>query len=99
MDAMANDIESVDDLVRILNSESELGWTDVWGRRFTFDEVVSALARLIQQGLVEAYAEDEHQANLVLVPLASVQPEGEGVYFGLSEKGRSAHASWDAPRS
>lgn len=99
MDAMANDLESVDDLVRILNSESELGWTDVWGRLFTYQDVVAALTRLIQQDLVHAYAADEHETNLVQVPLASVRPDGDGVYFGLSERGRSAHASWDAPLS
>lgn len=97
MDAMANDIESVDDVLRTLNSKSDLGWTDVWGRQFTEDEVIGALIRLVRTGLVLAYAPIEGEAKLA--PLAErALPQALGVaYFGLTERGRIVHANWDAP--
>ena len=97
LDAMANDIESVDDVLRILNSNSELGWTDVWGRPFTREDVVGSLVRLLRRQLVQAYSTSESEA--ALSPLeAGTAPERFGeAYFGLTERGRLVHANWESP--
>lgn len=97
LDAMANDIESVDDILRTLNANSELGWTDVWGRPFTREEVVGSLIRLLRRQLVQAYAISGSEA--ALSPLdAGTTPEQFGTaYFGLTVRGRIMHENWDPP--
>lgn len=97
LDAMANDIESVDDLVRILNSDSELGWSDVWGRPFARNEVVAAVRRLVLVGLARTYTFAER--GIEVTPLADgVLPSNmSDAYFGMTDRGRAAHAAWDAP--
>lgn len=97
MDAMANDVESIDDLIRILNSSSDLGWTDVWGRMFTRDEVVSALMRLVRAGLVLAYAADGDKHELAPLDERVLPQSLSEAYFGLTDRGRLVHANWDAP--
>lgn len=97
LDALANDVESVEDVVRLAN-HPEIGWTDLVGGPILEFSVVQALPRLIEEGLVRAYTLDatgNHLADLVVgmrprVPL-------EECYFGLTAQGRAIHAAWEPP--
>jgi hypothetical protein len=95
LDSLANDVESVDDILRMLNSETVLGWTSEWGRSFTEEDVHRALTRLIKRELVRAFAVAGDSPTLEELPLQEQPPEGlnEG-YFGLTESGRRFHREW-----
>lgn len=42
LDTLANDVEDLESILRMLNSDTAIGWHKQWGRRFTRDEVVPA---------------------------------------------------------
>lgn len=89
LDALASDLESLDDILRVLNSDAELGWRREWGREFQRTDVVQALARLIQadsvrvylpnaatRGLIECSPRSLHQLTLMMH--GSGSPSGAG---------------------
>ncbi|HYD54772.1 MAG TPA: hypothetical protein VEA99_19215 [Gemmatimonadaceae bacterium] len=96
LDALANDIEGVEDVLRMLNSETELGWAREWGREFTREDVVMALSRLVREDLVRAYVVVNSDAQLKELPPRSLPADGyRGAYFGLTPAGRIVHNTWD----
>lgn len=100
LDALANDIEDLEAILRMLNSDTVLGWHKEWGRKFRREEIVEALCRLVVDDLVLAYVTLE-KPGLVTLP-ARTLPDGDfdDASFGLTEKGRLVHANWEpAPGS
>ena len=52
LDSLANDIEDIEAILRMLNSDTVLGWYHEWGRQFTREDIVTALSRLVHDDLV-----------------------------------------------
>jgi len=97
LDSLANDLESLEDILRLLNSDG-LGWRLHHAGPFERVEVVPALIRAIRDGLIRAAVPTadgkaleplEHRA----LPTASL----DDVWFELTARGRVVHASWEPP--
>jgi hypothetical protein len=99
LDAVADDLESLEDVLRILNSEG-LGWRAHHPSPFEREEVVPSLLRCIRDGLVRAavlsangkWLEPLEDGALPTAPL-------DEVWFELSAPGRLVHANWEPPES
>lgn len=98
LDALANDIEDLEGILRMLNSDTPLGWYRERGCRFQREEVVEALCRTIRGREVRGYL--LHESGTELVPLA----EGElpslsfdEAWFEMTDRGRLRHADWRPP--
>ncbi len=98
LDALANDVEDLETVLRSLNSDTVLTWRQVWGREFDREEVIEALARLIRQDLVQAYELDNNGTSLIELP-ARTLPSGDfwNFWFGLTPRGRLVHQNWEPP--
>jgi hypothetical protein len=97
LDALANDLESLEDVLRILNSDG-LGWRSHHADPFTKDEVVPSLYRCLQEGLVHAAQIDS--TGLALKPLperALPAAPLDDLWFALTAHGRLVHGNWDPP--
>jgi hypothetical protein len=96
LDALANDIEDLDSIVRMLNSETALGWLSEWGRSFRREEVVEALSRLIVRGFVTVLILHSDRSGLQKLPAMTLPPLGyEEAYFSMTDRGRLLHSSWE----
>jgi hypothetical protein len=96
LDSLASDIESLDNVLRVLNSDTDVGWHREWGRHFVRDEIVQSIARLIQNDLVRVYLWDEVQRGLVeSAPRVLPPADFDNVWFGLTERGRMIHTNWE----
>lgn len=96
LDALANDIEDLESILRMLNSDTSLGWSMEWGRPFERAEVVEALSRLVAKDYVQVLVFAGDGKSLDALP-AKVLPPGnyETAYFALTEHGRFVHRNWD----
>ncbi len=95
LDSLANDIEDLDSILRMLNRDSALGWQQDWGREFIREEIVQALSRLIREDLVQVFVLAPGGKSLEEWPAKSLPPGDYGdVYFGLTSRGRLVHANW-----
>ena len=95
LDALANDVENLDGVLRALNSESALGWRKVWGRQFTRDEIVGSLLRMMRDGHVRAYVLSEDGRGLEPLPLRAAPARSfDDAWFGMTEHGKIRHATW-----
>lgn len=96
LDTLANDIEDADSVLRMLNSDTDLGWRKEWGREFTMVDVVSAMSRLIRGDFVRVLALDEDSKNFRELG-RRVLPSGSysDVYYAMTERGRLLHSNWD----
>jgi hypothetical protein len=96
LDALASDLESLEDILRVLNSATELGWRSEWGREFHRSDVVQALARLVQGDLVRVYVPDAATRGLVTCPPRALPPgDFDEAWYGITERGRLVHANWE----
>lgn len=96
LDALANDIEDLDSILRMLNSDTALGWAKEWGRAFTRSEIVEALSRLVKKGFVGVLVLADDGKSLVdLDPRALPPNDYTDVYLSLTERGRLVHTNWD----
>lgn len=96
LDTLANDVEELDSILRMLNSNTVLGWSDEWGRPFSRPEVVAALSRLIKRDLVEVLTLTEDGKSLRELGSGILPPNTyDDVYFSMTAKGRLVHRSWD----
>jgi len=96
LDALANDVEDLDSVIRMLNSDSELGWREEWGRDFRRDEILAALLRLVRNDLVRVLALAEDGKSLEELSLGTLPETGLGTaYFGITPRGRMVHRSWE----
>jgi hypothetical protein len=98
LDALVSDLESLDGILRVLNSDTELGWRQEWGGKFLRPEIVQALARLIQADLVRSYLSDELSKGLVEGSPRMLPPgDFDDAWFGITERGRLVHTNWEPP--
>jgi hypothetical protein len=96
LDALANDIENLESILRMLNSESALGWTKEWGRPFSRNEIVEALSRLVRKGWVRVLVHASDGKSLSELGVGSLPPgDYDDVYYSLTEPGRLVHGNWD----
>lgn len=65
LDSLANDLEAIENILAILNSDSEFGWRDQHPSPFTREEIVPALLRGIQRGDIEACVWSDRDRALV----------------------------------
>jgi hypothetical protein len=97
LDALANDLTSLEDVLRILNSDA-LGWRSHHPAPFKQDEVVVSLVRCIEGGLIRAAVLSADGKGLE--PLAERQrPRApfDELWFELSAHGRIVHENWEPP--
>jgi hypothetical protein len=93
LDAMQDDIE---DLASVMTYLVE--WRSYWTHDFTEDEVMAALASLIEAGLVEVYGETADSAELR--PIDSPRTDEASLlryWFRPTVKGQRIWEEWDAP--
>lgn len=96
LDALADDIEDLEGMLRILNSDTAIGWKKEWGRRFEREEIVTALSRLVLKDAVRVLVLSGDGKYLTDWPRGALPPGSYGdVYFGMTERGRLLHSSWD----
>lgn len=93
LDMLANDVEDVESILRMLN-HSEIGWAEEWGHQFTSSEVVQALARLTKDGAVRAYVLNADGKALEPLEMSALPATFDGVWFGLTGRGRIRHSNW-----
>jgi hypothetical protein len=99
LDSLANDLESLEDILRLLNGEG-LGWRVHHVEPFERAEVVPALLRGIRDGLIRAAVPAAD--GKALEPLEDrALPAGslDDVWFELTAQGRVVHTTWEPPAS
>jgi hypothetical protein len=97
LDSLANDLESLEDILRLLNNEA-LGWRLHHSTPFDRLAVVPALFRGIREGLIRAAVLTPD--GKALEPLEDrALPAGslDHVWFELTAQGRVVHTSWEPP--
>jgi hypothetical protein len=99
LDALANDIESLADIVRLVN-HPEMGWAELAGGPISPGAVAAALPVLVEDDLIEAFAYAELTPELQALPRRRMPVEPlEQCYFGLTGHGREMHTRWQPRRS
>jgi hypothetical protein len=95
MDALANDIESIEHLLHLTN-HPDMGWRTEHGGPITREDVVPSLLRLIRDGLVRSYIPSASEPELEECALGVTPTSNwDDCYFGLSAHGKVVHASWE----
>jgi hypothetical protein len=96
LDALANDIEGFDDILRLLNSP-DIGWViENHGQAFVASEVVAALARTIKAGWVRALVvAPESSALQELDDFALPASPLESCYYMITPRGSIIHSTWE----
>ena len=98
LDSLANDIEDLESILRMLNSETVLGWKQEWGTTFARDVVVEALSRLIRKELVEVLIAASDGKSLMPLGRGLLPPGSyDDVYFSMTDRGRLVHTNWEIP--
>lgn len=96
LDALANDVEDLDSILRMLNSNTSLGWVREWGRPFHRSELVNALSRLTAKNYVQVLVLTEDGRNLEPLAPTTLPPGSfEDVYFAMTDRGRTVHRTWE----
>lgn len=98
VDVLRYDIEQVPSITKLLNNTGSIGWRKFWPHDFTDKEVVGALGRLCNEGLVEVLVYDPQLKELVV---GKGQPDFEGRlvenWFRLNDAGRRKWEEWRPP--
>jgi len=83
-------------ILRMLNSDTVLGWHRELGRPFTRSDVVQALSRLIRDDLVRALVLNESGKELEPIGQKMLPARGfDDAYFELTRRGRMIHHNWE----
>lgn len=99
LDGIADDVEDMAAILRMLNSDSAIGWRVVWGRDFERDEVVEALSRLIRDDLARVSVLAADGRGLVELPPKALPPANyDDAWFGITPRGRIVHGTWSPSR-
>ena len=94
LDALANDLEAVEDIVRLVNHPA-IGWTDVAGGPIERTAVLLALPRLVREELVQVYVHAASAPELEELAVGQMPDVPlDDCYFGLTARGRLVHANW-----
>jgi hypothetical protein len=96
-----DDIEQLSSILRLMNNDACIGWREFWPHDFTPEEVIPALATLVQTGCVTAWREQEGRDELSPVGAnqLDVTRDQENLWFALTDKGRNHWNQWEAPIS
>jgi hypothetical protein len=96
LDALANDIEDLESIIRMLNSDTALGWAAEWGRPFRRGELIEALSRLVAKDYVQVLVLAPDGKNLEALSTKALPPGSyQEAFFALTERGRIVHRNWD----
>lgn len=96
LDNLADDIESLEDILRMLNSTHVIGWKQRWGRSFERSEVVEALSRLVHDDLVRVSILTSEGKALNELAARQLPPgDYDDVWFAMTPRGRIVHTNWD----
>ena len=96
LDALADDVEDLESILRVLNSDSAIGWHRQWGRHFTTADVVASLTRLIAADRVRVSVLSVDGKWLEELPATQFPPAAFGeAWFALTPHGRIVHATWE----
>ncbi len=95
LDAVANDLEELDNILRLMNDEV-YGWRSYHPALFTTADVIPALRRTVRDGLVRVAVVSATEPVLEELP-ERTWPSGslEDAWFGLTPHGKIVHASWE----
>lgn len=91
LDALADDLEDIERILLAVNHD-EYGWKAEWGRVFTHEDVVTALARLIQRDLVRAFVLSAG-ADLQALGPGAVPAQWLDAWYEMTPRGRLVHAT------
>lgn len=95
LDAIADDVEDVAAIMRMLNSDSVIGWHHTWGRQFDRNEVVEALSRLVKADLARVSVLSGDAKGLVeLLPKQLPPGHYDDAWFAMTPQGRLVHTNW-----
>ncbi len=97
LDALANDLEDIEQILHLANHDS-VGWRQLnGGRSYTRDQIIPSLLRLVRDDLVEACSYSESERSLVGIG-RGVLPTGalDDVWFVMTPRGRVVHSSWES---
>lgn len=97
LDVVSNDLEAIDDVMRMLNRPDHLGWARERGGAFSREEVLGALVRLVREDAVRVVAAEGD--GLVEMPPGTF-PEWrmKDCYFRITSKGKMRHQNWKPPK-
>jgi uncharacterized protein YecE (DUF72 family) len=97
LDALADDLESLEDVLRMLNGDG-LGWRVHHRAPFAQEEVVPSLFRCIQAGLVRAAVLSADGKGLEPVEERAIPATPlDEIWFELTAHGRLVHENWEPP--
>jgi hypothetical protein len=98
IDVLRYDMETVDFVVQLLNNEGCIGWRFAWARDFTESDVMEALKRLVDIGMVQCYVEPPagRQFQVVKSPV-DLSRGHEHFWFELTAAGWAAWERWSPP--
>lgn len=95
LDAVADDIENLEAIIRTLNSDSAIGWHRIWGRHITREEIVQALSRLIRADLVRVALLTADGKSLEDISAGQLPPTNyDDAWFSMTQRGRLRHSNW-----
>ena len=95
LDAIADDVEDLATILRVLNSDTAIGWHHTWGRHFERGEVVEALSRLVWAGLARVAVLSADGKELVELPPKELPANYDDVWFRITSAGRLVHTNWN----
>lgn len=93
---LADDVESVESVLSLLNKPGNDGFTLEWGRCFAREEVEGGLRRLIRLGWAVPYSPLGPEGRLSPMDKAAIFGMHciDSLWFGLTEEGRRHHNIW-----
>jgi len=94
LDALANDRESFEDILRLVN-HPEIGWASEAGGPIAAATLLTTLPRLVRDELVQVYVERADRPELEVLAVGRLPSMPlEACYFGLTARGQVVHGSW-----
>ena len=96
IDVLRYDMENIEYLVQLLNSDGCVGWRFAWAREFTQADVVGAIERLLDIGMVQCYIERPDALRAVEPPV-DMSRDRDALWFELTPAGWAAGERWDPP--
>ena len=98
LDALADDIESLEDVLRLVNHDA-MGWRrHNGGEAFTRDVLVPPVLRGVREGLIEVFELTPSGGALSSLGSGRLPPNAlDDYWFGLTAAGRLVHQNWQPP--
>lgn len=98
LDVLRHDVaEQVSSILKMLNNNGCIGWREHWSGDFTDQEVVAALKRLAQDGLVSRLEADNETGELRPAKAEINDGRMEEMWFSLTDEGHCVWDTWKPP--